>query len=112
MLVSVTERIPEIGLRKAVGAKGWDIRVQFLTESVLICLIGSVLGIIIGFGLTHALAGTLSKYFIKEFAWPSVITLKSILTSVAAGAAIGVFFGYYPASRASRLNPIEAIRHK
>lgn len=112
MLVSVTERIPEIGLRKAVGAKGWDIRVQFLTESVLICLIGSVLGIIIGFGLTHALAGTLSKYFIKEFKWPSVITLKSILTSVAAGAAIGVFFGYYPASRASRLNPIEAIRHK
>ncbi|HIO47419.1 TPA: FtsX-like permease family protein [Candidatus Poribacteria bacterium] len=112
MLVSVTERIPEIGLRKAVGAKGWDIRVQFLTESVLICLIGSVLGIIIGFGLTHALAGTLSKYFIKEFEWPSVITLKSILTSVAAGAAIGVFFGYYPASRASRLNPIEAIRHK
>ena len=111
MLVSVTERVPEIGLRKAVGAKSWDIRIQFLTESVLICLIGSIIGIIIGFGLTHAVAVALSKY-IDGFEWPSVITLRSVLTSVAAGAAIGVFFGYYPASRASKLKPIEAIRHK
>ena len=74
-------------------------------------MIGSVIGIVVGFGLTHVAAGALSKY-IDGFEWPSVITMRSVLTSVAAGAAIGVFFGYYPASRASRLKPIEAIRHK
>ena len=110
MLVSVTERIPEIGLRKAVGAKSLDIRLQFLTESILLCLIGSVLGIAFGFLVGKGFAWTVSKFF-PGVVWPSVVTLEAVLISVAAGAVIGIFFGYYPASQAAKLAPIDAIRH-
>ena len=110
MLVSVTERIPEIGLRKAVGAKAFNIRMQFLTESVLLCLIGSVLGIAFGAVVGKGFAWVVGK-FLQEIAWPSVITLEAVLISVAAGAAIGIFFGYYPASQAAKMSPIDAIRH-
>lgn len=109
MLVSVTERIPEIGLRKAVGAKSFDIRIQFLTESVILCLIGSLLGIALGAVTGQAFAWIVGKFF--GFQWPSVITLKSVLTAVGAAAAVGVFFGYYPASQAAKMAPIEALRH-
>jgi putative ABC transport system permease protein len=112
MLVSVTERIPEIGLRKAVGAKGMDIRLQFLTESVVLCLIGSAVGIALGVLMGQGFAWAVSK-FMKDFIeWPSVVTLESVLVAVSAGASVGVFFGYYPASRAAKLTPIEALRHK
>ena len=110
MLVSVTERIPEIGLRKAVGAKSFDIRMQFLTESVLLCLIGSIvgiaLGVLAGYGFEQAV-----KFFFSQSAWSSVITLDAVLISVAAGGAVGIFFGYYPASQAAKMSPIDAIRH-
>ena len=110
MLVSVTERIPEIGLRKAVGAKSLDIRLQFLTESVLLCLIGSLLGIAFGAVVGNGFAWVVSQFF-NELAWPAVITLKAVLISVGAGAVIGIFFGYYPASQAAKMTPIDAIRH-
>ena len=110
MLVSVTERIPEIGLRKAVGAKSLDIRLQFLTESVLLCLIGSLLGIALGAVVGKGFAWIVSK-FLEEMSWPAVITPEAVLISVGAGAAIGIFFGFYPASQAAKLTPIDAIRH-
>ena len=110
MLVSVTERIPEIGLRKAVGAKSLDIRIQFLTESVLLCLIGSLLGITLGAVAGNGFAWIVGK-FLDEMSWPAVITLKAVLISVGAGAAVGIFFGYYPASQAAKMTPIDAIRH-
>ena len=110
MLVSVTERIPEIGLRKAVGAKSLDIRLQFLTESVLLCLIGSLLGIAFGAIVGKGFAWAVSQFF-QELSWPSVVTPEAVLISVAAGAVIGIFFGYYPASQAAKLTPIDAIRH-
>ena len=110
MLVSVTERIPEIGLRKAVGAKSFDIRLQFLTESVLLCLIGSLLGIFFGVLVGKGFAWIVAQ-FLKEMAWPSVVTPEAVLVSVSAGAAVGIFFGYYPASQAAKLAPIDAIRH-
>ena len=111
MLVSVTERIPEIGLRKAVGAKGFNIRIQFLTESVLLCLIGSLLGVILGAVVGKGFAWAVAKFFLEDFAWPSVITLEAVLIAVGAGAAVGIFFGYYPASQAAKMSPIDAIRH-
>ncbi len=110
MLVSVTERIPEIGLRKAVGAKSFDIRLQFLTESVLLCLIGSILGILFGAVVGKGFAWIVGK-FLQGMSWPSVITPEAVLVSVAAGAAVGIFFGYYPASQAAKMTPIDAIRH-
>lgn len=110
MLVSVTERIPEIGLRKAVGAKSLDIRLQFLTESVLLCLIGSLLGIALGAVVGKGFAWIVSK-FLEEMSWPAVITPEAVLISVGAGAAVGIFFGFYPASQAAKLTPIDAIRH-
>ena len=110
MLVSVTERIPEIGLRKAVGAKSLDIRLQFLTESVLLCLIGSLLGIALGAVAGRGFAWIVSK-FLDEMSWPAVITPEAVLISVGAGAAVGIFFGFYPASQAAKMTPIDAIRH-
>ena len=110
MLVSVTERIPEIGLRKAVGAKSLDIRLQFLTESVLLCLIGSLLGIAFGTVVGKGFAWAVGQFF-GGLAWPSVITPEAVLISVAAGTMIGIFFGYYPASQAAKMTPIDAIRH-
>ena len=110
MLVSVTERIPEIGLRKAVGATSLDIRMQFLTESVLICLIGSLLGIAFGTIVGKGFAWVVGQFF-NELVWPSVITPEAVLISVGAGAAVGIFFGYYPASQAAKMTPIDAIRH-
>ena len=110
MLVSVTERIPEIGLRKAVGAKSFDIRLQFLTESVLLCLIGSLLGITVGAVAGKGFAWIVSRFF-DELSWPAVITPEAVLISVGAGAAVGIFFGFYPASQAAKMTPIDAIRH-
>ncbi len=110
MLVSVTERIPEIGLRKAVGAKSFNIRMQFLIESVLLCLIGSLLGIASGAVVGKGFAWIVGKS-LDEMSWPSVITPEAVLISVGAGAVVGIFFGYYPASQAAKMSPIDAIRH-
>ncbi|NPV74125.1 MAG: FtsX-like permease family protein [Pelotomaculum sp.] len=102
MLVSVTERTREIGLRMAVGATENDIRNQFLVEAVALCLTGGVAGILAG------IAG--SKIISKVAGWSTYITLYSILLSAGFSAAIGIFFGYYPAKKAAGLDPIEALR--
>lgn len=104
MLVSVTERTREIGLRMSVGGMGRDIMMQFLIESVLISLTGGILGILVGLGLS---------WLVEIFAgWPVYITSWSILVSFAVSSVIGVFFGWYPARKAYALDPIEALRYE
>jgi ABC-type antimicrobial peptide transport system permease subunit len=104
MLVSVTERTREIGLRMAVGARGARILWQFLIESVLLCLMGGIVGIAVGRCASMVIAHVLH--------WPVCVSLNAILLSAGISAAIGVIFGFYPAWRASRLNPIDALRHE
>ena len=102
MLVSVTERTREIGIRIAVGAKSRDILLQFLIESLILSLIGGILGIAIGIGGTYVLSNLRR--------WPTLISIRAILLSFLFAASVGVFFGFYPARKASLLNPIEALR--
>lgn len=102
MYVSVTERTREIGLRMAIGARGRDILLQFLFESVMISLLGGLVGILLGSGATAAIRWILN--------WPMSITLSSVLVSFGVCFVTGVFFGWYPARKASRLDPIEALR--
>lgn len=104
MLVSVTERTREIGLRKAVGAKSSDIVVQFLIESIILTLTGGVLGIAVGY-----LLASIAGHFIG---FPPIITTNAVLLAVGISAFIGLTFGVYPAIRASRLNPIDALRYE
>ncbi|MCI9363416.1 FtsX-like permease family protein [bacterium 1XD42-1] len=104
MLVSVTERTREIGTRKALGAKNSAIRIQFIVESMIICLMGGILGVAMGTGL-----GRLGSTLLGSPAWPS---LGIVLIAAAFSMAIGVFFGYYPANKAAKLNPIEALRYE
>ena len=104
MLVSVTERTREIGVRKALGAPNSAIRIQFLVESMIICIIGGILGILLGAGF-----GALGGLLLKTAVVPS---LGSIALAVGFSMAIGVFFGYYPANKAAKLDPIEALRYE
>ncbi len=104
MLVSVTERTKEIGLRMAVGARGTDILRQFLTESVVLCLAGGAIGIALGRGSSYLVSRILH--------WPTLPSLGAIIASVLVSASVGIIFGYYPAWKASRLDPIEALRYE
>jgi putative ABC transport system permease protein len=104
MLVSVTERTREIGIRMAIGATERDVQAQFLTEAMVLSLFGGILGII--FGLTA------SKILATVLEWPSRISVASIAVSVVFSAAMGIFFGLYPARKAARLDPIEALRYE
>ena len=104
MYVSVKERTKEIGLRMAVGAKGADILMQFLIEAILISITGGLLGVILGLGAT---------VFIEKFLnWPTSVALYSIVISFAVCAVTGIFFGWYPARKASSLDPITALRYE
>jgi putative ABC transport system permease protein len=102
MLVSITERTREIGLRLAVGAQPRDIRGQFLVESATLSLLGGLAGIVVGISAAAAIA-----IFVG---WPILIDSASVLIAIGFSAAVGIFFGYYPALRASRLDPITALR--
>ena len=104
MLVSITERTREIGTRKALGATNGSIRLQFIVESIVICLIGGIIGIITGIAL-----GMVAVRLMGYDASPSI---AGILLSVGFSAAIGIFFGYYPANKAAKMNPIEALRYE
>ncbi len=104
MLVSVTERTREIGLRMAVGAKGGDILNQFLIEAVTLSLIGGLIGILLGIG---------GDFLVSNFAgWRTELSIDAIFLAAGFAAVIGIFFGYYPAKKASRLSPIEALRYE
>jgi putative ABC transport system permease protein len=104
MLVSVTERTREIGIRKAVGAKRRDILLQFLIEAMVLSMLGGFVGILLGYGASMALAGLVDLQ--------TVVTMGAILLATSFSAAVGLFFGIYPATRAARLNPIDALRYE
>jgi ABC-type antimicrobial peptide transport system permease subunit len=104
MLVSVTERTREIGLRMAVGARGRDILRQFLVEAVFLCLVGGALGILVGRG-TSLLVRTFKH-------WPTELSPGAIVAAVIVSVSVGIVFGYYPAWKASRLDPIDALRYE
>lgn len=104
MLVSVTERTREIGIRMAIGARGTDILVQFLIEAVILSLIGGVIGILAGLGIAYGIGAAMGATVLVS---PSIVIL-----AVAFTAGVGVFFGFYPARKASNLNPIEALRYE
>jgi putative ABC transport system permease protein len=103
MLVSVTERTREIGLRLAVGARQWDILRQFLLESAGLAVIGGAIGVAIGIGVAYVIS--------KAAGWPLLVEPGAVLLAVLFSGLVGIFFGWYPALRASRLDPIEALRH-
>jgi putative ABC transport system permease protein len=104
MLVSVTERTREIGIRMAVGARPNYVRMQFLTESLVLSLMGGLIGIVIG--------GALSVLVSRILGWPTLVSALSVLISFGFATVIGIFFGYYPAHKAAALDPIEALRYE
>jgi putative ABC transport system permease protein len=104
MLVSVTERTREIGVRLAVGAHGRDILTQFLIEAVTLSSIGGLIGIVLGLGASQLLSSVAH--------WPTLISVSSILVAFLFSAAVGIFFGFYPAREAARLDPIDALRYE
>ena len=104
MLVSVTERTREIGIRMAIGATERDILLQFLTEAVLLTLIGGIIGMLLGVGG--------AKLVSVIFDWPTLISVQAIAIAFCFSGAVGIFFGFYPARKAASLNPIEALRYE
>jgi len=104
MLVSVTERTREIGVRMAVGATESDVQMQFLSEALVLSLLGGSVGVLVGVMSSRAVSNML--------AWPTSVPPESIAIAVVFSAAVGVFFGYYPARKAARLDPIEALRYE
>jgi putative ABC transport system permease protein len=104
MLVSVTERTREIGIRMSVGAKTWDIRLQFIMEAVMLSLMGGLVGLIVGF------VG--SKMVSAMSGWATEVSILSAFLAFAFSGMVGIFFGFYPAYKASLLNPIDALRYE
>jgi putative ABC transport system permease protein len=104
MLVSVTERTREIGIRMAIGARSSAVRKQFLVESIALSLIGGVIGILVGIAISIVIP--------KFLGWPTLVSITAIIGSVIFSAAVGIFFGYYPARKAAGLDPIEALRYE
>jgi len=104
MYVSVTERTKEIGLRMSIGARGVDILMQFLIEAILISITGGLIGVVLGI--------TASKLITIILKWPTLISESSVILSFVVCAITGIFFGYYPAQKASRLDPIDALRYE
>ena len=104
MLVSVTERTREIGIRMAIGARSSAVQTQFLIESIVLSLTGGLAGIVLGVIVSVAIPAMLG--------WPTLVSTTAIIGSVIFSAAVGIFFGYYPARKAAGLDPIEALRYE
>jgi putative ABC transport system permease protein len=104
MLVSVTERTREIGLRLSVGARDLDVLMQFLTEAIVLSLAGGAMGVALGFAA--------SRIFMEVMGWSTLVTVDAVLLSFGCAAFIGIFFGFYPARKAAALDPIEALRYE
>ncbi|MGI9441455.1 MAG: ABC transporter permease [Rubripirellula sp.] len=111
MLVSVTERTREIGIRMALGARGKDILRQFLIESVVLSCIGGAIGLLLGTGASMC-ANVLINIYKPGTDWPMIVSIPAAMVAMGFAAAVGVFFGYYPARRASKLDPIDALRYE
>jgi putative ABC transport system permease protein len=111
MLVSVTERTREIGIRLAVGARSRDILRQFLLEAVVLSMLGGLIGVAVGIGASIATTYAVNL-FLSGTRWPLAISIQAILISLGFAASVGVFFGFYPARKASRLDPIESLRYE
>jgi putative ABC transport system permease protein len=105
MLVSVTERTREIGLRKAVGAKRRDVLIQFLAEAMVLSVLGGLIGVAVGIGGAQLISPLLGSS-------KALVTPQSVVLALAVSLGIGIFFGFYPANRAARLNPIDALRYE
>jgi putative ABC transport system permease protein len=104
MLVSVTERTREIGIRLAVGAHGYEIQLQFLTEAIVLSALGGVLGILLGVGTSELLS------YLNN--WPTLVSTTTIAIAFVFSAVVGMVFGFYPARKASQLDPIDALRYE
>ena len=104
MLVSVHERIREIGIRKSVGASPWKVQAQFLTEALVLSTLGGIAGVLAGIGVTKAINGFAG--------WQTLSSPSSLVAAFSVALAVGLFFGYYPARRAARLDPIAALRYE
>ncbi|MDO9230881.1 MAG: ABC transporter permease [bacterium] len=109
MLLAVNQRIREVGLRKAVGAKNSDVWTQFLIESVFISFLGGIIGIIIGIAISFVTAIIIQSL---QYVWPFIISWQSIVAAIGVSFAIGIIFGIYPAGKASRISPMEALRYE
>ncbi len=112
MLVSVTERTNEIGLRKALGARRHDVLQQFLIEAIVLSVSGGFIGIFIGGGIALAAAWAMTSFVIKETTWPATVSIQAALVAFCVAAATGLIFGVYPAYKAARLTPTEALRRE
>jgi putative ABC transport system permease protein len=110
MLVSVTERTREIGIRMALGARPRDILRQFLVESAALSSVGGAIGIALGVGASAGIIALLNK-LLPTTKWAFQVSIPAAIIALLFAAAVGIFFGYYPARRASRLDPIEALRY-
>ncbi|HOO75377.1 MAG TPA: FtsX-like permease family protein, partial [Tepiditoga sp.] len=107
MLVSVTERTREIGIKMALGASRSRILLEFLFESIILTFIAGIIGVSLGTGLSNLIAGFAAQYDLK-----SITTVGSVLVSFGVSSGVGLFFGIYPARKASKLSPIEALRYE
>ena len=104
MIVSITERTREIGTRKALGATNGSIRLQFITEAIVLCVIGGLLGLGFGMLLGHVITNAIG--------YPGTVTVQNVVAVLLFSTAFGIFFGYYPANRAAKMNPIDALRYE
>jgi putative ABC transport system permease protein len=112
MLASVNERTYEIGLRKAIGAKRRNILLQFLVESVVLCLVGAAGGIAVGFGFSRAVSWFMNSFAEPPVPWEPVLSVFSMAFAILACTCVGIFFGLYPAYKASSLAPVDALRQR
>jgi putative ABC transport system permease protein len=111
MLVSVTERTREIGIRLAVGARSRDILRQFLVEAVVLSTLGGAIGVVLGVAAAIATTSVVNV-FLSGARWPLTISIEAIVVALVFSGSVGMFFGYYPARKASLLDPIESLRYE